>query len=173
MFSFGNSYENLPKAHVVVKWSHGSGPGDPVKLLPSLCVQTVKGTMASERSMLSRQDDSTMSLQHEALDSKRDFAEDGTSVHSVVGGIDLVPREDVRPPIVYSSPKAFTRSLWLRWKSVWTRRFMLSLLAGQVVSLCITVTNVTTTELVSRNWSLPTTQTWFLYVSCVNVIAIA
>lgn len=42
---------------------------------------------------------------------------------------------------------------------------MLSLIAGQVVSLCITCTNVTTTELVLRNWALPTTQTFFLYFS--------
>jgi len=39
------------------------------------------------------------------------------------------------------------------------------LLAGQLVSLCITCTNVTTTELVNRNWALPTTQTLFLYFS--------
>ncbi|KAH7917611.1 DUF914-domain-containing protein [Leucogyrophana mollusca] len=71
----------------------------------------------------------------------------------------------VRPAIDYTSFGTFKSSLWSRWKSVWTRRFVLSLLAGQVVSLCITVTNVTTTELVSRNWSLPTTQTWFLYFS--------
>ena len=69
-----------------------------------------------------------------------------------------------RPPIDYSSPRAFCGSLWRRFASLWTRRFVLSLLAGQVVSLCITCTNVTTTELVGRNWSLPTTQTWFLCV---------
>ncbi|KZT27855.1 DUF914-domain-containing protein [Neolentinus lepideus HHB14362 ss-1] len=72
---------------------------------------------------------------------------------------------DRRPPIDYSSITAFQVSVWLRFRSLWTRRFVLSLLAGQVVSLCITCTNVTTTELVQRNWSLPTTQTWFLYFS--------
>jgi len=70
-----------------------------------------------------------------------------------------------RPPIEYSSFGAFTSSLKRRIKSIWTRRFVLSLLAGQVVSLCITCTNVTTTELVMRNWALPTTQTFFLYLS--------
>jgi solute carrier family 35 protein F1/2 len=70
-----------------------------------------------------------------------------------------------RPPIQYDSPKAFFSSVWRRWASVWTRRFALSLLAGQVVSLCITCTTVTTTELVMRNWALPTTQTFFLYFS--------
>ncbi|KAG1814528.1 hypothetical protein EV424DRAFT_1541357 [Suillus variegatus] len=99
----------------------------------------------------------------ESLDHKRDF-EDTGSAPSVVDASDL-PRDSVRPPIDYSSPAAFTSSSWARWKSLWTRRFTLSLLAGQVVSLCITVTNVTTTELISRNWSLPTTQTWFLYCS--------
>jgi len=73
--------------------------------------------------------------------------------------------ERQRPPIDYSSFGGFFSSSWARFKSIWTRRFVLSLLAGQVVSLCVTCTNVTTTELVSRNWVLPTTQTFFLYFS--------
>lgn len=72
---------------------------------------------------------------------------------------------DTRPPIDYSSFGSFTSSLWKRFVSLWTKRFVLSLVAGQVVSLCITCTNVTTTELVMRNWALPTTQTFFLYFS--------
>ncbi|TFK32782.1 hypothetical protein BDQ12DRAFT_691976 [Crucibulum laeve] len=68
-----------------------------------------------------------------------------------------------RPKVVFSSPKAFGLSFGERWKSVWTRRFILSLIAGQVVSLCITCTNVTTTELVNRGWTLSTTQGFFLY----------
>lgn len=67
-----------------------------------------------------------------------------------------------RPPLNYSSWGAFFASVWKRFESIWTKRFMWSLLAGQVVSLCITCTNVTTTELVNRNWQLPTTQTFFL-----------
>ena len=67
-----------------------------------------------------------------------------------------------RPPLDYSSWGAFFASVLTRFKSLWTKRFVWSLLAGQVVSLCITCTNVTTTELVNRNWSLPTTQTFFL-----------
>lgn len=79
--------------------------------------------------------------------------------------VDSLPdQEEYRPPIEYHSPGAFVSSCWRRFRSVWTQRFILSLLAGQVVSLCITCTNVTTTELVDRNWSLPTTQTWFLCV---------
>ncbi|KAF8633381.1 hypothetical protein AX17_004552 [Amanita inopinata Kibby_2008] len=77
----------------------------------------------------------------------------------------LVHRSLRRPPIDYSTPSAFWRSVGARWKSVWTKRFTLSLLAGQVVSLCITCTNVTTTELVNRGLALPTMQTNFLYFS--------
>jgi hypothetical protein len=68
-----------------------------------------------------------------------------------------------RPPIDYSSFGTFYHSTWRRFLSLWTRRFILSLLAGQVVSLCITCTNVTTEELTTGNWQLPTTQTFFLY----------
>ncbi|KAI0793912.1 DUF914-domain-containing protein [Fomes fomentarius] len=74
-------------------------------------------------------------------------------------------RAPARPPLDYSSPLAFFTSLGRRFSSIWTKRFVLSLLAGQLVSLCITCTNVTTTELVQRNWALPTTQTFFLYFS--------
>ena len=63
-----------------------------------------------------------------------------------------------RPPINYSSPPAFFKSVGARWRSVWTKRFILSLVFGQIVSLCITCTNVTTTELVNRGLSLPTMQ---------------
>lgn len=58
-----------------------------------------------------------------------------------------------RPPIEYTSVSAFLGSSARRFKSLWTRRFTLSLLAGQLVSLCITCTNVTTTELVNRYYS--------------------
>lgn len=74
-----------------------------------------------------------------------------------------------RPPIDYSSFGAFFRSTWRRFLSLWTRRFVLSLLAGQVVSLCITCTNVTTEELTTGNWQLPTTQTFFLYLSIFTI----
>ena len=67
-----------------------------------------------------------------------------------------------RPPIDYSSPVAFFRSVGARWKSIWTKRFILSFVAGQIVSLCITCTNVTTTELVNRGLSMPTMQNNFL-----------
>ena len=75
------------------------------------------------------------------------------------------PLPSSRPPIVFNSPGAFARSFAARWRSVWTRRFILSLLAGQVVSLCITCTNVTTTELVIRGWTLSTTQGFFTCIS--------
>jgi hypothetical protein len=77
----------------------------------------------------------------------------------------MSPLPGSRPPIVYTSLGAFARSFAVRWRSVWTRRFILSLLAGQVVSLCITCTNVTTTELVNRGWTLSTTQGFFTCIS--------
>ncbi|EIN06096.1 DUF914-domain-containing protein [Punctularia strigosozonata HHB-11173 SS5] len=102
---------------------------------------------------------------------KRSLSDEGppeyNSLPNEQGATATAPRE--RPPIVYDSIPDFFASVWRRFASLWTRRFVLSLLAGQVVSLCITCTNVTTTELVSRNWSLPTTQTFFLYFSLLCV----
>ncbi|EIW79261.1 DUF914-domain-containing protein [Coniophora puteana RWD-64-598 SS2] len=99
-----------------------------------------------------------------------------TSKQDLAGGISVHSQEardtdnwDIRPPIDWSSFDAFTRTIWDRWESIWTKRFILSLLAGQLVSFCITVTNITTTELVNRNWTLSTTQTWFLYFSIFSV----
>jgi solute carrier family 35, member F1/2 len=86
--------------------------------------------------------------------SKSDLA-DGTR--------DVPEQSNPRPPIAYSSPSAFIESVVLRIRSVLTRRFILSFISGQFVSLCITSTSVITTELVSRGWALPTTQSFFLY----------
>ena len=72
--------------------------------------------------------------------------------------------EIVRPKVRFDSPSVFVKTFWARFSRLWTKRFILSLLAGQLVSLCITCTNLTTTELVNRNWALSTTQTWFLWV---------
>ena len=77
-----------------------------------------------------------------------------------------------RPPIDYSSFGAFFHSTWRRFLSLWTRRFILSLLAGQIVSLCITCTNVTTEELTTGNWQLPTTQTFFLYKALFSLFLV-
>jgi len=70
--------------------------------------------------------------------------------------------EIVRPKVRFDSPSVFFKTFWARFLSIWSKRFIISLLAGQLVSLCITCTTVTTTELVSRDWALPTTQTLFL-----------
>ncbi|TRM65292.1 hypothetical protein BD626DRAFT_488292 [Schizophyllum amplum] len=75
------------------------------------------------------------------------------------------------PPILFSSPSAFACSVKHRLGSVFTKRFCLVLLGGQVVSLCITCTNVTTTELTNRNWALSTTQSVFLYFSLFMIYA--
>ncbi|KAK1231034.1 hypothetical protein PQX77_005841 [Marasmius sp. AFHP31] len=92
----------------------------------------------------------------------------GLDSRSVKSDIESARPEDQngahkRLPIDYSSPGAFFNSVGLRFSMMWTKRFFLSLLAGQVVSLCITCTNVTTTELSMRGWALPTTQSMFLY----------
>ena len=99
---------------------------------------------------------------HDGQDVKKSFSDHGSI------GVEIqaqTPQTPARPVVVYSSPKAFARSFAARWKSIWTRRFILSLLAGQVASLCITCTNVTTTGLVDRGWTLATTQGFFLYVA--------
>ena len=115
------------------------------------------GAFTSSSSLLSF----TMSSNDDGVDRKTSFSDHG----SIPGAEAVVEiQTPARPPIVYSSPKAFARSFAARWKSIWTRRFILSLLAGQVASLCITCTNVTTTELVNRGWTLSTTQGFFLYV---------
>jgi len=87
------------------------------------------------------------------------------SVDSPVQTTNEAPSTTARPPIDYSSRGAFMRSIVARWKSIWTKRFVLSLIAGQVLSLCITCTSVTTQELVNRKWILSTTQGFFLYFS--------
>jgi solute carrier family 35 protein F1/2 len=87
---------------------------------------------------------------------------DGSIINELHSGVEEDFKVSKRPQIVYSSPRAFARSFAARWQSLWTRQFILSLIAGQVVSLCITCTNVTTTELVSRGWTLSTTQNIFL-----------
>jgi solute carrier family 35 protein F1/2 len=91
------------------------------------------------------------------------IVEDGKS--SSIESVPPLPNDQLiaRPPIDYSSFDALCRSTYRRFLSLWTRRFVLSLLAGQVVSLCITCTNVTTQELLNGGWALPTTQTFFLY----------
>jgi solute carrier family 35 protein F1/2 len=99
---------------------------------------------------------------------KPDFneADNFTTFPTLTDGIYEAP---IRPQIDYSSFGNFASSFGSRWKSIWTRRFTLSLLAGQAVSLCITCTNVTTTELVMRGWSLPTTQSLILYFTLFSV----
>lgn len=57
-----------------------------------------------------------------------------------------------RPPIQFSSPSAFVVSVGERFKSIWTRRFLFSFLAGQIVCACILVILSTTSR-----WPLPLT----------------
>jgi len=75
-----------------------------------------------------------------------------------------------RPPIVWDQGlDVFKATLNARLKSVFSRRLVLSLLGGQLVSLCITCTSVATTALVQRGFNCPTTQTFFLYFSLLCV----
>ncbi|ESK96458.1 duf914 domain membrane protein [Moniliophthora roreri MCA 2997] len=96
-----------------------------------------------------------------SFDDKIDGPDSSLDVKSVRNETETPKRQ----PLDYSSFGGFVRSFGERFRSLWTKRFAFSLLAGQVVSLCITCTNVTTTELVSRNWTLSTTQSVFLYFS--------
>ena len=83
------------------------------------------------------------------------------------------PTEDptcVRPPISFASPSAFFRSVYARFLSLWTPSFIRSILYGQVLSLTLTVVSVLTTELVHRNWVLPSTQVIFPWVSMVSIL---
>lgn len=70
----------------------------------------------------------------------------------------------VRPPISFASPSAFALSVYVRFLSLWTPSFVRSMFYGQVLSLSLTATSVMTTELVMRNWVLPSTQVIFPYV---------
>lgn len=105
------------------------------------------------------------------IDTKQDLSVDGAGNPQGIApaGVSIPSR----PVIEYHSPTAFFSSVGKRFASIWTRRFILSLVAGQVVSFCIMATNVCTTELVMRNWALPTTQTFFLWVYCLRGLSIS
>jgi len=64
---------------------------------------------------------------------------------------------------------AFFSSAKLRLRAVFTPRFLLCLVAGQLLSLCITCTSVVTTELGIGEWSLPATQTFFVYFALMSI----
>lgn len=50
-----------------------------------------------------------------------------------------------------------------------TPRLALCLVAGQLLSICITCTSVVTTELGMGGWSLPATQTFFVYAALMGI----
>lgn len=70
-----------------------------------------------------------------------------------------------RPPISLTSPSTFARSVCARFIAIWTPSFVRSILYGQVLSVALTFVSVLTTELVNRNWVLPSTQVFFSYAS--------
>lgn len=69
-----------------------------------------------------------------------------------------------KDPIVWKegSGRLF-KSLGDRAKTIFTRRFLACLIAGQLLSVAITSTSVLTTELIINGWGLPCTQSLFLY----------
>ncbi|KIY74130.1 DUF914-domain-containing protein [Cylindrobasidium torrendii FP15055 ss-10] len=104
----------------------------------------------------------------EKQDSRSSSAGDG--LDAAVPALPNTEPARERPDMHYWPPSAFVTSFAARLRFVMTRRFLLSLLAGQVISLCITCTNVTTTELQNnRNWALPSTQSIFLYFTLFMV----
>jgi solute carrier family 35 protein F1/2 len=68
-----------------------------------------------------------------------------------------------------NGPRAFFSSLALRIRAAATPRLLLCILTGQILSLCITTTSTVTTELGMGAWSLPATQTFFVYFALMSV----
>jgi len=73
------------------------------------------------------------------------------------------------PALDWSSPAGFASTLKVRLRLIFTRRFLLCLAWGQVLSICISATNVCSTELFNRNWALPTTQSFFVYFTLLCI----
>jgi Solute carrier family 35 len=123
--------------------------------LPPACVYSPSATITSDHCLSAIMSNVQFDFPYNTDDNKSSSEEYAPQL----------PNDQIvaRPPIDYSSIDAFFHSTWRRFLSLWTRRFVLSLSAGQLVSLCITCTNVTTQELTNGNWQLPTTQTFFLY----------
>ncbi|KAF8552149.1 DUF914-domain-containing protein [Imleria badia] len=71
----------------------------------------------------------------------------------------------IRPSIVLDSPASFVKSLYARFRSLWTPSFTCAILGGQLLSFAITCSSVVTSMLVERHWILPCTQAFFSYVS--------
>ncbi|KAK4049159.1 hypothetical protein OIV83_004322 [Microbotryomycetes sp. JL201] len=93
--------------------------------------------------------------------------DDGTfgppSTLDVFLGRDRRARRRADPVIWSRGWRPFVESLSRRIGGIFTKRFIICLLLGQLLSLAITSTSVTTTELIDRQWSMPTFQTFFLY----------
>ncbi|KAF9779716.1 DUF914-domain-containing protein [Thelephora terrestris] len=73
--------------------------------------------------------------------------------------------DSAKPKVRFDSRWVFFITFVARFVSAWTKKFALSLLTGQLVSLCLACATVTSNELVVRGWVLPITQTFFLYFS--------
>ncbi|KAG9037532.1 hypothetical protein FRB95_005114 [Tulasnella sp. JGI-2019a] len=90
--------------------------------------------------------------------------------HSIGNNNNNIDIKVLRPPIVWDEGLVgFLESFSRRLKSVFSRRMLLSLLAGQLVSLAITCTSVVSTNLAMRGFNAPTTQNLFLYFSLMCI----
>ncbi|KAG8720612.1 hypothetical protein FRC08_018685 [Ceratobasidium sp. 394] len=96
---------------------------------------------------------------------KSEYSDDQGSNAALDDAVQTSKQREVRPPLDYSSFRAFSASFAARFRSILTKRFIISLLYGQLLSVCVTSTAVIITELVKRDWILPTTQNLFLYVA--------
>ncbi|KAG6379528.1 hypothetical protein JVT61DRAFT_10023 [Boletus reticuloceps] len=70
-----------------------------------------------------------------------------------------------RPVVILDSPTSLVKSLYTRFRSLWTPSFTYAILGGQLLSFSITCSSIATSKLVERHWTLPSTQTFFGYLS--------
>ncbi|THU67675.1 hypothetical protein C4D60_Mb05t27200 [Musa balbisiana] len=66
------------------------------------------------------------------------------------------------PPVVASEP--LRRSIREKWRKIWTKRSLMGLLLGQFVSLLITSTGFSSSELARRGVNAPTSQSFLNYL---------
>lgn len=93
-----------------------------------------------------------------SVDDESKFAADDGTVKTA-GVIDTFLGRDRQAlqsePLVWREGAGpFARSLGKRLQGVFTRRFLVCLVAGQLLSVCITSTSVLTTELGMHGWAV-------------------
>ena len=104
--------------------------------------------------------DEYQSLVTPAEPSSRMEESEETTISSSLDHVYTSTKES-RPSIVFDSPISFVRSVSARFASLWTPSFTYAFLGGQLLSLSVTCSSVTTSGLVEQNWVLPSTQIFF------------